>query len=656
MDSTSRLEILRRCLSPWSCRPLTQLNTPYPSIAYLARSLRRRGVDCELRDLGIELVLRLFCGAGLQELFDELEGIADLPGPARRALAMRARYEATVEPVIAFLQGRDGSLAQRIVDGPFLPCGPRFETADLSAFGPMGGHDAARYLATLYLADIADLITECVDEGFALARYHAHLATAAESFDPLWDRLGRDTLVDRHLDALADTLSGEVVGLSVPFPGNLYGALRIGRRLKERGVYVVMGGGYINTELRECSEERLWSCVDAMTYDDGEGPLWQILQEREGHEDKRHRTRLPSGLMQHECSDSTVSIAADYRGLQLDHYLQTIDTLNPAHRLWADGRWNKITLAHGCYWRRCTFCDVNLDYIARYQPARATELVDEIERLVEETGQRGFHFVDEAAPPKLLREVALELLARNVQISLWGNIRFEKSYDSDLCRLLAQAGLIAVTAGLEVANDRLLKLIDKGTTVEQVARVARAFGDAGVLVHGYLMYGFPTQSEGETVDSMELVRQLFQCGLLHSGFWHRFVLTRHAPIFQRPGDFAVELVPLRRSAFAQNDIPHRDPEGADHDRFDAVLPLALQSWLRGEELDRPVHTWFEDPISASGESPTRIADCLARPMPEKRRGRLLWTGGTPERRKAGYFCIPLTGKARCRERMRSSVG
>jgi hypothetical protein len=37
--------------------------------------------------------------------------------------------------------------------------------------------------------------------------------------------------------------------------------------------------------------------------------------------------------------------------------------LNPMHRLWSDGRWNKLTVAHGCYWKKCSFCDVGLDYI-----------------------------------------------------------------------------------------------------------------------------------------------------------------------------------------------------------------------------------------------------------------------------------------------------
>ncbi len=607
--------------------PLTQLNTPYPAISYLAQDLRRHGIGCSQRDFGIELVLRLLSRNGLEEVFGYLAEQERLPEEAWRALSLAEHHLEVIDPVIAFLQGRAASFAPRILETGFLPAGPRMQRADLRSFGVMGSQDAARYLATLYIADAADLITACIDEGFALSRYQAHLATSAKSFEPLWKRLERTTLVDRHLDELCDSIDANVVGLSVPFPGNLYGALRIGRRLKERGTYVIIGGGYINTELRSVDEARIWHCVDAITYDDGEGPLRAILEHRAGGKDWRHRTRTAEGTFEAPVTRPPFTSAPFYGDLDLSCYLQTIDTLNPAHRLWADGRWNKITLAHGCYWKKCTFCDISLDYIGHYERGVASDLVDDIERLIEETGERGFHFVDEAAPPKLLRSLAIELLRRGVKISFWGNIRFEKSYDEDLCRLLAAAGLIAVTGGLEVANERLLRRIDKGVTVEQVARCTSAFQAAGVMVHAYLMYGFPTQTEQETIDSMELVRQLFACGLINSAFWHRFVLTRHAPIFAAPESFGVQ-IDQRTKSFAQNDVPHVDSEGCDHNAFDQVLPLALEAWLKGDDIDQPVGLWFDTPMPATTEAHDRIASAL-KTTKRKTRGRLLWLGGVP---------------------------
>jgi len=605
--------------------PLTQLNTPYPSTAYLARCLRAQGVASSQRDLGLELVLALFSRPGLERIFDELEQAEELPEPAWRALALRSQHLACIEPVIRFLQGRDRTLAPRILDTPWLPRGPRLASADLSAFGPVDTDDAARRVATLYLEDLADLVTAGIDPGFELARYHHHLALGPTSFEPLAARLAHTTLVDEALDALADTLDGDLVGLSVPFPGNLYGALRIGRRLQARGIEVVLGGGYVNTELRGVSEPRLWDCVDALTYDAGEGPLLALLEHLDGGPDRRHRTLTQEGWHQAEVEPPPSLPVAWYGDLPLGDYLQLVDTLNPAHRLWSDGRWNKATLAHGCYWKRCTFCDIQLDYIGRYVPSPVPALVDAVEELVEETGQSGLHLVDEAAPPKLLRDLALELLARDRSLTWWGNIRFESAFTPDLCRLLAASGLVAVTGGLEVASDRLLERMDKGVRVDDVARVAASFRAAGVLVHAYLMYGYPGQTGTETVEAMERVRLMFREGLLSSAFWHRFVLTSHSGIARDPDAHGVSIEPLPDDVFAANDRHHVDRHGTDPVLFDEVLPAALEAWMQGRELDRPSHTWL-----AGGVSPAQVSlPPQPEPGPEGLGRRLVWIGGDP---------------------------
>ena len=627
--------------------PLSQLNTPYPSTAYLARALADAGRDCTLRDLGLEMMLRVFSAEGIGAIFDELETRDELPEPAWRALALRAQHSRVVTPVIRFLQGKDRTLASRIVDGSFLPLGPRVAAADLSHFGDMSLDDAARRLCTLYIEDLADLITSTIDIGFGLSRYGHHLTTGPVPWAPIAERLAETTVVDEFLDALVDQLimdtQPEVVGLSVPFPGMLISALRIGRRLKGEGIRVVMGGGYVNTELREVECEELWSCIDALTYDDGEGPLLALLEYWEGGKDRRHRTRTAEGLHSHAVPAPSFTAIAHYKDLPLGDYLSLVDGDNPAHRLWSDGRWNKMTLAHGCYWKKCAFCDVDLDYISRFEPTRISTLVDHMEALVEETGQSGFHMVDEAAPPRLMRDLAIEILARDLSVSWWGNIRFERAFTPDLARLLATSGLIAVTGGLEVASDRLLKLMDKGITVEQAAQAARAFSEAGVMVHAYLMYGFPTQTEQETVNAMEVVRQMFESGILTSGFWHRFVLTRHSRVYADPETYGVQIPPLPAGPiFATNDLPHQDPEGADPDRFDDGLVHALQSWMRCSDLERPAHLWFDPPLTPTTEHPRRIERALSTVPSDGQR--LVWTGGEPLESPEGITLHALNGE------------
>ena len=594
---------------------MTQLNTPFPATAYLTGFLRqheaRLGFRVAQEDPALELFLRLYSRAGLERV------LAALPRRRSDALAAFVRrgaeYLDTVEAVIRFLQGRDPGLALRIAGRAWLPEGPRFasliaEDADPLgwAFGELGTEDRARHLASLYVDDVADVIKEAVDPRFELSRYGERLAASAPSFDPLRDALeGEPTLVDAILDEITADLAArhrpDLVGLTVPFPGNVYGAFRIARALRRiaPATRIALGGGWVNTELRQLSDPRVFDYVDWITMDDGERPLLALIEHLADPARPLLRTLSRQAGCVVERTDPTLhdvpmrdAGTPTYEGLPLDRYVSVLELLNPMHRLWSSGRWNKLTVARGCYWKKCSFCDVTLDYIANYDPASADLLVDRMEALIAETGQTGFHFVDEAAPPAGLRALAERLIARKVVCTWWGNIRFEKTFTPRLAELLARSGCVALSGGLEVASDRLLARMQKGVTVAQVARVTRAFTDAGIMVHAYLMYGFPTETMQETVDSLERVRQLFAEGCLQSGFWHRFAATAHSPIGLQPDTFGIRLRPEPTVTFARNDLEFDDPTGVDHDALGAGLRKALYNYMHGLGLDLDVRRWF----------------------------------------------------------------
>nr|WP_262904555.1 B12-binding domain-containing radical SAM protein [Hymenobacter lucidus] len=667
--------------------PLTQLNTPYPATPYIKGFLQGRGYHVAQADLGLELVLKIFSAQGLQRVFAAIEvGGFELSDNARRMVRLQRSYLATIGPVIRFLQNKDTTLASRICHSRFLPEAARFDNiADLeAAFGTLGLSDQARHLATLYLEDLGDLIKETVGPQFGFSRYAERLGMSATSFDAMHEALQTppnllDQMLLELLDALVARTEPDVVGFSVPFPGNLYGALRLAGRVKELrpAVKTLMGGGYPNTELRQIKEPRFFDYIDFLTLDDGEGPWLRLLEyisyqlsiascqveelaeagqsaPNSGHQNnlttdnqqlttstfQRTFLRNEAGVVEyinypHPNIPHTEVGTPDYSDLPLTEYLSVIEVLNPMHRLWSDGRWNKLTIAHGCYWKRCSFCDVTLDYISRYETAPATLLVDRIEQIVRQTGQTGFHFVDEAAPPLALRDLAIELLRRQVNITWWGNIRFEKTFTPDLCRLLAASGCIAVSGGLEVASDRLLALMDKGVTIAQVARVTDGFTQAGIMVHAYLMYGFPTETAQETVDSLEVVRQLFAAGIVQSGYWHRFAMTAHSPVGKNPAKYQVVPVGPEPGDFAWNDLWHDDPTGADHEQFGPGLAKALYNYMHGVALTEPLSFWFDFKTPRTTVPRQLIQKALQEPgKPDfaKQNQRLFWLGNPPELR------------------------
>ncbi len=621
--------------------PMTQLNTPYPSTAYLTGFLRSRGVHAVQADLALALILKLLSREGLQAVRSGIDALPKRSEVVQAFVDAYDTYLATLPPTLAFLQGRDPTLAHRIASRGFLPEGPRFAALDVFvdeeggdplawAFGSLGVHDRARHIATLYLNDIADVLKDAVDPRFEFVRYAESLAMSQPSFEPLAAALAAPpnlvdhTLTALTLDALA-THQPTVVLLSVPFPGAVYAAFRIAQAIKRHdpAIVTVLGGGYVNTELRELKEPRVFDAFDYVTLDAGERPLLALLDHLQG---RRSAQRLVRTFLR-DAGTGAVRyvnfVEADvpfdevgtptWDGLPLADYLSLLDMLNPMHRLWSDGRWNKLTVAHGCYWKKCSFCDVSLDYIGRYDTATAETLCDRIEAIVAETGNTGFHFVDEAAPPKSLKALAAEIQRRRLAISWWGNIRFEKTFTPQLCQQLADSGCIAISGGLEVASDRLLDLMKKGVSVDQVARVTKGFSDAGILVHAYLMYGFPTQTVQDTVDALELVRQLFAAGCIQSGFWHRFSCTVHSPVGRDPAAYGVTLEPLPEVTFAKNDIGFHDPTGTDHAALGVGLKKALYNYMHGIGLDEDVRTWFHFPVPKTRIAKRRIERALAVP-------------------------------------------
>jgi hypothetical protein len=628
--------------------PFTQLNTPYPATAYLKGFLNQYGVESYQSDIGIEVINNLFSKSGLSELFKRVNTLGIASENGQRIYALRNQYVATVDDVLSFLKGDNNMLAYAICHSQYLPEAGRFaqlEELDY-AFGNMGMVDKARHLATLYLEDLSDFIVENIDPYFGFSRYAERLGRSAATFDVLHASLQENkTYVDELLLALLDEKlqkhQPQMVALSIPFPGNLYSGLRMAQYIKTHypSITISMGGGFVNTELREIREARFFKFINYLLLDDGELPLLHLHEFLQGKRSidqltrtfycNDHKVTYQQGELPGNVSQSEAG-TPDYEGLLNNHYLAIVEVANPMFRLWSDGQWNKLTLAHGCYWGKCTFCDGSLDYIGRYEPNSVVTIVDRMEEVMGQTGINGFHFVDEAAPPILLKALALELLRRQLFVTWWTNIRFEKSFTPDVCRLLKASGCIAVSGGLEVASTRMLKLINKGVDIPQVSLVTQAFQDAGIMVHAYLMYGFPTQTAQETIDSLEVVRQLFDNGLLDSAFWHQFAMTAHSPVGLAPDKFSAEVVSVQKGSFANNDLIHLDKKGTNHERFGEGLKKAIYNYMHGVCFDYRADEWFDFKVPPTSIPPKYIAKCLKqRRFVLKENAQVVWLGLEP---------------------------
>ncbi len=642
--------------------PFTQINTPYPSASQLSGYLKSKEIESVVYDLSLEVMLRVLSKKGLKEIFNLVEKNKQLDLNSKRMLSLKETYIDVVDGVVNFLQGKNSNFAYKVITQNFLPHGKSFENlvGEKEAFGNLGINDKAKHLCSLFIDDITLFIQKNITHHFGLSRYAERIAFSPAEFDGIEEELkGNRNIIESYIidetQKIIEKEKPDLVGFTIPFPGNFLSALLSAKFIKEKysGIKIVFGGGYINTELRDIKDKRIFSYTDYITLDDGEIPLYNIIS----------KIKYPNqdiGFVRTLCvvnenivySDEGLNknishnqiIAPDVSNLDPQKYISMVEMLNPMHRLWSDGYWNKLAIAHGCYWSKCTFCDVTLDYIGRYSPAGASVIVDWMESMIAQNNITAFHLTDEAAPPALLKELSLEILARKLSVTWWGNIRFEKAFTKDLCMLLAASGCVAVSGGIECADERLLKLINKGVTLEQAAISCYNFQNAGIMVHAYLMYGFPTQTEQETINSLEIVRQFMKNGLFQSAFWHLFTLTVHSPIAKNPKEYGVTIKSSVNNNFANNDLLHTDDSKTNHSMYADGLKKALYNYMHGIGFEFNIKDWFEFPVASTTIPKNLVSKFLINktPININSRKQSVWLAGLPELRNINNDICELT--------------
>ncbi len=612
--------------------PLVQLNAPYPSIYYLRSFLEKQGLTVRTADHSIGLFEKVFCRDGLRLVFSEAASVYKNRGNNQAGppvfeenqviyyiegfLSEEEKWIRSINRLISFLRGEDREFGHLLgLANGILPGSPRLD-AYLDSVEGQPPPDAAGLMAGKLLADLAEFIRLTLDPSFALIRYEQSSGKSIRDFSAVLENLSGfilDTFYGPYLKREWETMDippGEplILGCSIPFPGCLTGALycaESARKYFGNRVTTIAGGGYVNTELRSLGDDRFFDFFDYLSFDRGYGSLAAILKDagsrtpRGGQPLYKTMYRLDETgqiikpgdddkIFSEIDGESPVSVFPDYSSVDFSRYIYPVDDTNPMHRLWSDGHWLKVYLAHGCYWHNCAFCDVSLDYIKGFRKVDPDALFGHLLDQVEKTGIRGIHLVDEAAPVSSLLRLAELNRQKGLPFFFWGNIRFEKSFTPDTAALLAAGGLVGVSAGIEVASGKGFQRIGKGIGFDDVVSACAAFKESGILTHAYLIYGYWDEDDAEIIDSAEVMRQFFETGLLDSTFWHKFVLTRHSKIYteklQGNHESLIIKDPLkinpRMKVFADNDLGF---EGENRfDKFTVPLDSLAAAWMAGD--------------------------------------------------------------------------
>lgn len=693
--------------------PLVQLNTPYPSGAYLLDFFNSLYEEKNVKgrvewfDLSNSFFHKIFCKHGIAHIFNstfekalklssqyESQGDDNTAFHLRRFISQKEFWINWIDEIIAIVCSSNSKISGRefaheFIRSAHVPRGMRVENF-LSNLNRDVSTDDAQILSSLALADLADYITMVYDQNFALIRYAEHLATSTAEFSETIEGLKAPSLNDFYKPLLLEKIASyknepTLYCISVPFPGCFESALFSADLIRKEcgdNAIIIFGGGYVNTELREISEKGIFDYCHILSYDKGYGSYILLFDEfinaACGIEDEKQCFNLKEAFenifdsrkfynfsylkngsviipLEKENEEYKVlykkeheyirKITPDYSHIDFTKYPRLADDTNPMHRIWNDGAWLKAYIAHGCYWHRCAFCDTTLDYVKDYCLTDINSLYDSLCVQAEKTGVHGIHFVDEACPPAALQNFALKNMAvkssNKIPLTYWGNIRFEKTFDRDLADLLSAGGLTAVSAGIEIATGNGLSAVNKGTDMENIVNACCAFKEAGILIHSYMIFGFWSQSVQDLIDSMETLRQLFEAGLLDSAFWHKFTLTLHSTVYEeyKKGKYPeLKILPQKKTQFAKNDLHFEGEEKSE--KFSAPLNAALELWMHGEKLSKPVESYFPFKMPKPSIAKDYIASLIAKyeenrdrkfhKIPEQgSKEKLVWLGGVP---------------------------
>ena len=626
-----------------------------PAAFELAKKAGYQIDSVEWKDLSIELFHRIFSKEGITQLFHNTKDKAlkmaleaENQGDEITAYNLR-RYVLTkdswinwIDKIVALLvENKSGrETLHEFVRSAHVPRGSRMETY-LANLNREVSVDDGYLLASLALADLADYITTVYDNNFALIRYAESICASDLSKEEILKTTDSPVLKD-YLSPLVENLINTVSSsqqetlsqteapsqkpqqepsflfcVSVPFPGTFAAAMFICKQLKStfgKNALITLGGGYVNTALRSVNQAELAAYIDCFSYDRGYSFYTELLANGlpaaaayqtesvfggEVAQGKANQTKTSSTssnrqeLIEIE-NFMTKNVAPDYDGIDFSKYPRLADDINPMHRIWSDGAWLKAYLAHGCYWHRCLFCDTKLDYVNCYKPVNIKNLYSSLLEQAKKSGVYGVHFVDEAAPPKMLEDFAS--LNKDKALTFWGNIRFEKAFSRDLADILAKGGLIGVSGGIEMACGEGLSNINKGIDIKTLVFSLAAFKEAGILTHAYMIYGYYNETPQMLIDSAETLRQLFKAGLLDSSFFHKFTLTKHSTLFAEwEAGKHPDLHPIfPKNNFTDYELHFKGEEKSE--KYGAPLSLAVNAWMHKKSLDKPVEKWFNFPM------------------------------------------------------------
>jgi hypothetical protein len=335
-----------------------------------------------------------------------------------------------------------------------------------------------------------------------------------------------DEPIDRAVEAI-DGFQPGLVAVSLMFPQQLYGGLRLAYRVKQLLPYtrVVIGGPTV-TKLRAAFRmlPRLSEVVHYIIFREGERPLSQLVEAMEGTGPAVVPGLFPIGDTGGCGSSAIAPVSIGVRRSRTQppgraHDLRTVpppefEDLVPGPYL-SPELVLPVSTTRGCYYNLCEFCSIGRSFDDGYREMTAAQMVGQMAALSRRHDTRLFKDVSEAIPPRLMHGFCNELIDGGHNFSWEAYLRFESPFDDDAAiTKFRQAGLTVAYLGLESGSQNLCNTMKKAIEIGTSESIIRRLADHGVWVHLFLMAGHPGEIEADHDATLEFLRR--NKGYVHS--------------------------------------------------------------------------------------------------------------------------------------------
>lgn len=156
----------------------------------------------------------------------------------------------------------------------------------------------------------------------------------------------------------------------------------------------------------------------------------------------------------------------------------------------------------GCYWNKCKFCsftEFNNNSFIEKEPEK---VINELKILNKETGFSNFYLINDVISPKFAKKFSELLIKEKLNIKWQTYIRSEKVFDKDILKLMKKSGCCYIKTGLESANEKILKKIQKGIDIKNILEIIKNCDKLDIKLVINIIIGFPFESILSNIKSL----------------------------------------------------------------------------------------------------------------------------------------------------------